>query len=76
MCDDTALLWRKAVGEGDVKSIECAHLPVEPLQCIRPPAISPTYTGPKSPDADFLQPSYGGVESWIFKMEPLADSKM
>lgn len=66
---------RETQGDGRVEIFQRGHLPIKPLQRIRPMPIGPTDAGAQFLDTEFLQPFHGEIQTMVFKMKPLADSQ-
>ena len=68
------VLRSEAVRDRNVERLQRFHLPVEPVERIRPIIVGPTDARPNVLHAEILQMPNGIVEPMIFEMEPLADA--
>ena len=70
------VLGSKAVRDRNVERLEGFHLPVEPIERIRPIRVGPTDSCPDVLDAEILQMPNGIVEPVVLEMKPLADTQV
>src|SRR5690606_28120557 len=71
MRHEAAMLWREAEGSGYVKVRQRFHLPVEPVERIRPETVGPRKAGTNAGHTQPLHPFHGIVQPVILEMEPL-----
>src|SRR4051794_39123612 len=67
------MLRREAESDRDIEVLECRHLPIEPLQRVRPEAVCPAQSSANMLDAQLPEPPNRIVEPVVLIVKPLAN---
>src|SRR5687768_15461233 len=70
------MLGSKAVGERNIKTVECSHLPIEPVVGVLTKAVGPADAGPHVFHTKVAQQACCLVQSMVLEVNPLADTQL